>query len=264
MNRSEFIRASALAGLGLGLEVFTKRRKTHMLTLSFDDGFKKSFYRIAEIHAEYGLKACLNVIASGHLPEFKGVGKWVLPELMGNFDDWNTLKSRGHELMPHTWDHINLTEVPIEEAKRNIDKCLDYFEQYLEGYKASEAVYNFAFNASTPELNAFTLTKVRAVRTGGSLLLKDTRVNMIPRGSKPVALGCWSRGPDMCNSYVEEEVNTFLAGTGGWLIINLHGLDDEGWGPVSTGYLDGLLKRLVRVDYLDVLPTGEVLKKIKV
>ena len=35
-----------------------------------------------------------------------------------------------------------------EKAKENIDKCLNYFEEHLEGYKASEAVYNFAYNAS--------------------------------------------------------------------------------------------------------------------
>jgi len=240
MKRSDFIKLSALTGLGLGLESFVSRKKTHILTLSFDDGFKKSFYRIAEIHAEYGLKACLNVIASGHLPEFKAVGKWILPELMGNFDDWNTLKSRGHEIMPHTWDHINLTEIPLEEAKPNINKCLDYFEQHLEGYKSAEAVYNFAFNASTSELDDFALTRVRAVRTGGWLVLKDTMVNRVPTAPLPVRLGCWSRGPDVCDMYVDEEVNKFLAGPAGWLILNLHGLDQEGWGPVSTLYLDGL------------------------
>jgi len=263
MNRIEFIKISTLAGLGFGMGGCTGRSKSHILTLSFDDGFKKSFYRIAEIYAEYGLKACLNVIASGHLPEFKGVGKWVLPELMGNFDDWNTLKSRGHEIMPHTWDHLNLTEIPLEEAKSNIDKCLDYFGQHLHGYKSEEAVYNFAFNASTPELDEFTLTRVRALRTGGWLVLEDSRVNRIPTTARPVALGCWSHGPELCDTYVEEEVNKFMAGPGGWLIFNLHGLDEEGWGPVGTRYLDGLLKRLVRIDYLDILPTGEVLKLVR-
>ena len=53
MKRSDFIKLSALAGLGLGMESFVRRGKTHILTLSFDDGFKKLFYRIAEIYAEY-------------------------------------------------------------------------------------------------------------------------------------------------------------------------------------------------------------------
>lgn len=260
MKRRTFLKTSALTSLSPEFLRFIKPGKSHILTLSFDDGFKKSFYRIADIHQEYGFKACLNVIASGHLPDFKGVGKWVLPELMGNFEDWNTLKSRGHEIMPHTWDHLNLTEIPLEEAKLNIHKCLDYFQEHLNGYNASEAVYNFAFNASTNELDEFTLRSVRAIRTGGWLVLKDTSLNLIPVSPSPVRLGCWSHGPDSSDAFVEEEVNKFLAGSGGWLILNLHGLDGEGWGPVSTHYLDRLLKRLARIDYLDVLPTGEVLK----
>jgi hypothetical protein len=88
-------------------------------------------------------------------------------------------------------------------------------------------------------------------------------VNLIPLTPTPVRLGCWSHGPDFCDTYVEEEVNKFLAGSGGWLILNLHGLDEEGWGPVSTRYLNDLLKRLVKIDYLELLPTGEVLKKSK-
>jgi len=114
MNRRHFIETATLLSMGLGLQSFVGKRKTHILTLSFDDGFKKSFYKIAEIHEAYGLKACLNVIAMGH------------------------------------------------------------------------------------------------------------------------EKGC-----------VKE--------------LNLHGLDNEGWGPISTNYLDRMLSRLVKIKNLDILPTGEVL-----
>ena len=262
MKRRTFLKSTALTTLGLNFDYFPARKKTHILSLSFDDGFKKSFYRIAEIHETYGLKACLNVIASGHLPSFKGVDKWIRPELMGNFDDWNHLKGRGHEIMPHTWDHLNLTQIPPDEAKTNIERCLDYFEQHLEGYVPANAVYNFAFNASTPDLDNFTLKRVRAVRTGGWLILKGSCYNPIPVNNQPLALGCWGHGPDNGNAYTENEINQFLAGPGGWLIINMHGLDDEGWGPISANYLDGMLNRLVKIKNLDILPVGEVLRKV--
>jgi len=260
MKRRRFIKTTALAGFAVGLGACKGKPKTHILTLSFDDGFKKSFYKTAEIHEEYGLKACLNIIASGHLQSFKTDSKWIPQKILGDFNDWNLLKSRGHEIMPHTWEHVNLTEIPIDRAKENIDKCLYYFEKKLEGFLASDAVYNFAYNASTPELEDYLLERVRAVRTGGWLVLKDSKVNLLPVSPKPVRLGCWGEGPGLCDNYVEEEVNSFLSGPGGWLILNLHGLDDEGWGPISTNYLDNLLKSLVKIDYLEILPAGEVLK----
>lgn len=261
MNRRQFIGSVSLASLGIGLESHSAKAKTHFLTLSFDDGFKKSFYRIAEIHEAYGLKSCLNVIATGHLPTFNAEPKWIPKGSLGDFNDWNKLKSRGHEIMPHTWDHRNLTQIPVDEAKEKIDLCFDYFEKNLDGYDASSAVYNFAYNASTPELDNYALRRSRAVRTGGWLVLKDTTVNLLPVPGERKALGCWGHGPDDCDAYTEETINKFLAGPGGWLILNLHGLDEEGWGPMTSAYLDGLLKRLVRIKHVDVIPAGVMLAK---
>lgn len=261
MRRRDFIYTTALGTLALSFTNFKESSKTHILSLSFDDGFKRSFYKIADLHENYDLKACLNVIATGHLKSFNTDPKWIPQKLLGNFDDWNTLKERGHEVMPHTWEHLNLTELTIEKAKKNIDKCLDFFETNLNGFNPSEAVYNFSYNASTTELEDYILLRTRAVRTGGWLVLKDKAMNPIPVTELAARLGCWAYGPDNCDNYVEQEVNKFLKSEGGWLILNLHGLDKEGWGPVSTNYLDNLLKRLVKVDFLEILPTGEVLKK---
>jgi hypothetical protein len=87
-------------------------------------------------------------------------------------------------------------------------------------------------------------------------------VNPIPVTDVSGRLGCWGHGPDCCDEYVEQEINKFLEGQGGWLILNLHGLDEEGWGPVSTKYLDGLLDRLTKIEHLSVMPAGEVLKNL--
>jgi peptidoglycan/xylan/chitin deacetylase (PgdA/CDA1 family) len=265
MRRRQFITHSlaAAGALSLGSSgLLVDPKKTHLLSLSFDDGFKKSFYRIAEIHENYGLKACLNVIATGHLKSFNTEPKWIPQNLLGDFNDWNRLKEQGHEIMPHTWEHLRLPEIPIEKAKENIEKCLNHFEENLMGYTSDGAVYNFAYNASTPELEDFAPTKVSAIRTGGWLVLKDSLVNAVPVKELPLRLGCWGYGPDFCDDYVEQEINKFLTTEGGWLILNLHGLDEEGWGPVHGNYLDNLLERLVKFDFLSVLPTGEIVKQI--
>lgn len=255
MNRRSFIKSTAVAGMALGVARCTWGRTTHILTLSFDDGFRDSFYRIAAIHEEFGLKACLNVIASAHLDG------WVPPDEyqttpVGNFDDWNALKVRGHEIMPHSWAHANLTAMPFEEATQRIDGCLDYFGEHLDGFDATKSVYNFAFNASTPELESYALARVRAIRTGWQDRPGDDPANPFPTPEGPSRLGCVSYGPENADRWVEEQVNRFLGSEGGWLVLNLHGLDDEGWGPVSEGYLRSLLGRLVDRSTLEVLPTG--------
>jgi len=37
--------------------------------------------------------------------------------------------------------------------------------------------------------------------------------------------------------------------------------DEEGWGPIRSTYLANLLKRLVKINYLKILPAAEVLKR---
>jgi peptidoglycan/xylan/chitin deacetylase (PgdA/CDA1 family) len=253
MKRRSFLKTSLLGTVGLGLSSSVQPHKTHILTLSFDDGFKKSFYKIAEIYEEHGLSACLNIIASGHLPSFRKVDDWILPELMGNFDDWNKLQERGHEIMPHSWQHLNLARQPLEEAQELIVRCLNYFKEYLDGFDASKAVFNYPFNSSTPELEEFTLTKVRAIRSSG-----ETALNPIPTKLVPFRIGCRSMGPDNIDNWVEQQVNDFLKTDGGWLVLNAHGLDDEGWGPMSTDYLQNLIAWLVQIEKLEILPAGEV------
>jgi len=261
MYRRNFLRTTTLGALGLTFTSCFKSAKTHIISLSFDDGFKKSFYKTADIHERYGLKACLNIIASAHMPG-KGAPNEYHSDPVGDFNDWNILKQRGHEIMPHSWQHADLSQMPFEEAKELILKCLDYFDQNLDGFNTSKAVYNFAYNASTSELLDFVLTKVRAARTGGwDILGNERKANSFPKEGGPLQLGCWSFGPDNADAWVESEVNAFLESDGGWLILNLHGLDEEGWGPVSSSYLDKLLKRLVDIEFLEVLPVGMALEK---
>lgn len=113
------------------------------------------------------------------------------------------------------------------------------------------------------ELLDFVLTKVRAVRAGGWEILNNAiHATPFPENGGPLRIGCWSFGPDNADEWVESEVNTFLGDSGGWLVLNLHGLDEEGWGPVSSVYLDKLLKRLVEVEFHDVLPVGMALENM--
>ena len=234
------------AGLLCGPSIMKLRNKRHIITLSFDDGFKKSSIKTAEIYEKYGLSACINVIASAHMNQFElpnEYHKWPV----GDFDLWNELKSRGHEIMPHTYEHQNLTEVSFDKAKELILKCLDVFNEELDGFVTKESVYNFAYNASTPEIEEWLITQVRAFRTGGPA------VNPLPYEGM-ARLTCISHGPENIDSHLEETINNFLEGPSGWLVYNTHGLDDEGWGPMSSGYLDELLDRLTGMKNVKVLP----------
>jgi len=242
------------AGLVIGQSTFACSEKKHILTLSFDDGFEKSSIKTAEIFEKYGLSACINVIATAHLNNFSLPNEYHAWKA-GDFQLWNELKSRGHEIMPHSYDHQNLTEMSFEEAKGSVLKCLELFNTELIGFNAKESVYNFAYNASSPEIEEWLGTQVRAFRTGGPA------VNTLPfPGQKK--LTCISHGPENIDQHLGETIDQFLEGPRGWLIYNTHGLDDEGWGPVSSVFLDELLNRLSAIKTVEILPAGKALDKI--
>jgi hypothetical protein len=91
-----------------------------------------------------------------------------------------------------------------------------------------------------------------AFRTGGPA------INPLPhRGQSK--LTCTSSGPGNIDAHLTGEIEKLLSQPSGWLIYNTHGLDDEGWGPLSASVLDGLLARLVAMPHVNVIPAGRAL-----
>jgi peptidoglycan/xylan/chitin deacetylase (PgdA/CDA1 family) len=218
---------------------------THVVTLTFDDGFEHSSRKTAEVFERFGLSASFNVVARGHLGDPKE--SWHDGWPKGDFALWNELQARGHEVMPHGYEHANKSELPFEDAKRLIEACVDVFANELYGFDAAQAVFAFPYNASTPELEAWLPNVVRAFRTAGDPIMPLPR----PQQRK---LTCASFGPGPCDAHLEDLVNELLARPSGWLCYNAHGLDDEGWGPLSAATLEGLLARLVERADTRVLP----------
>jgi len=223
----------------------------YIVSLSFDDGFEKSSLQIADIYEKFGLSACFNVLALEEVGGEKvddSYHNWP----KGGFKLWNELQARGHEIMPHGLIHHNLAKMPLADAQRSITRCLEIFTQELENFQAQEAVYNFAYNASTPEIEAWLPSVVKAFRTGGE------GINPLPHRGQ-VRLTTSAYGPENCEWHLDECIARLLAPPSGWLIYNVHGLDEEGWGPIRAEYLEELLDRLSSTEGVTALPVGRAL-----
>lgn len=255
MRLDSVTRRSFLKSVGLSaLAATTRRQKTHVITLSFDDGFRKSSLETVKIFEKHGLSACINVIATAHHEDFVPPDNYHrFP--VGDFGLWNELVARGHEVMPHGYKHQNLTEVPLQDAKDLIMRCLDYFNEALDGFEPEEAIFNFPYNASNPAIEEWLADQVKAFRTGYA------QINALPHvGQKKLI--CSSHGPGNIDTFLTQEINRFLASSGGWLIFNTHGLDEEGWGPLSASHLGRLLSELKAREDVLVIPTGRALANV--
>jgi len=258
MKRREFVGAVGAATLTRISAPFlpSVSGKLHIVSLSFDDGFKKSFTRIAEIYEKFSLSACFNIIASAHMPGNEVRDDYMKQELFGDFGLWNELQDRGHEIMPHGYRHAHLASLPLEEAKELILKSLDVFSKELRGFDPKKAVFNFPYNQSSPELEDWLPSVVMAFRTTGGM------INPIPGpNTRKITTGGW--GPDNAEKHVDETVEKLLAQPEGWMVYNLHGLDEEGWGPIRPSYLEKLLGRLRGMKSVRILPTARTLMQAR-
>lgn len=251
MHRRDFISvagAAAAAGLSQSIQAAGESR-LHIVSLSFDDGFRKSFIRIAEIYEKFGLSGCFNIVASAHLPGNRVRDDYMKQEQFGDFVLWNELQDRGHEIMPHGYQHAHLADLPLPEAQDLILRCLDMFTEELRGFDRKKAVFNFPYNQSSPELEAWLPAHVMAFRAHGGML------NPLPGPQTfKITTGGW--GPDNAEKHVDETVDRLLALPSGWMVYNLHGLDEEGWGPITPAFLERLLARLRQIDSVRIVPTA--------
>ena len=226
----------------------------HYVTLSWDVGFLESSLKTAEILETYGLRAEFNVVATAHLPDnalpadMQPGQRWG--GIYGDFGLWNELQDRGHVIQPHGYRHANKSTLPFDEARGLILRCLEFFGQHLAGFDPAHAIFSFPYNASTPELEAWLPSIVRAFRTAGPAIngLPSSRTARLTTAGREEA----ETGLDQC-------LQALLDQPAGWLIYNVHGLDGEGWGPLRSGYLVRVLDRLVSRPDVQILPAREVL-----
>ena len=207
-------------------------------SLTFDDGLRRSCLKAAEIFERFELSASFNVIATGHLPSFRPPDKYHRwPR--GDFGLWNELKSRGHEIMPHGYDHTDKSKIPFDAAKAKVERCLEMFSTNLVGFESQQAIFHYPNNRSTPELNAWILDRVRAYCELGRA------INPLPNAlTRVVAASSW--GPHPCDHDLDYQVDDLFDRESGWLVYNLHGLDEEGWGPIGSDCLKETLERLLQ------------------
>src|ERR1051325_3823747 len=180
----------------------------HVVTLSFDDGFAHSSLRTAEVFERYGLAAELHVLATGHLGE--STDPWHARWPKGDFALWNELRARGHHVMPHGYRHADKAALPLEQATRLIEACLDVFDAELEGFDRSAASFAFPYNRSTPALEACLGARVRALRTGRPPVAPPPRP-----GGRRGPRGGWGR--ERCDDPLPKRMAELRAAPPAWL-----------------------------------------------
>ncbi|MEO0793867.1 MAG: polysaccharide deacetylase family protein [Verrucomicrobiota bacterium] len=221
----------------------------------FDDGFTASCLKIADVFESRGLRATFAVLVDhdGFMPDFP----------KGDFQLWNELLDRGHEIHPHGLDHSDLTTISHEDADRMIDDCLNFFQENLSDFKVADTVYHLTYNRSTPSIDSHLLNRVAAIRTNGKTSKSGTGLNTLNDLSSRI-IKCTGHGPGHCDEHLQQCLSHAEESNAAQFCYMLHGLDNEGWGPISQQGLEESLDTILVSNRLFYQPIGSfVLEHVK-
>lgn len=217
--------------------------------LCFDDGFAASSESTAVLFEKHDLSAVFAVLTE----------EWRLQGL-GNWDLWNRLQDRGHFIHPHGPFHKPrsgedrkkaLGEMPFANSTAAIERCLSDFTANLKGFAAERACFHYPHNKGNPQLNEWLLKTVAAVRLAPDKEFRGKEFHgyNAPEQIENRVLYCTTYGHKSPLELVEKAI---AAKPYAW-IVALHGVDGEGWGPVTQGVLDTLLTRIAAEPSFDFL-----------
>lgn len=221
------------------------------LSVCFDDGFRATADQARALFEARGLRATFCVLARPDLT----ADPFIRAAPIADWAYWREAASAGHEVAPHGWAHERLGDLDTQEACAGLDRTLDAFAAELPGFDPRDQLFHLAYLAApapvTQHLAACTLGVRRALGRAG--------LNPPGRHELGGDVDCITFG-DPAGELMTARLDRFLAAEEGWLVLVLHGLDSEGWGPVPREVLERQLDRLLDAGVL-IAPAGQVARE---
>ncbi|MDP8244813.1 MAG: polysaccharide deacetylase family protein [Candidatus Hinthialibacter antarcticus] len=206
------------------------------VTFSIDDGFWGSSEQMADILDRYQLKA-----------SFYLVTHWVAPMKTdeigdgynegashGTWQQWKSILERGHEIGSHSCTHPAL---PTIDAKDALMEITESKQQLIDELGLQEPItFAYPYNQSSPEVKQMISGHYLSARIGGKPFNKIGPIDL-------QAVNSWWPLSNMPLEEIIAKIDEAKA-NGHWLVIGLHGMNDEGWNPITPQKFEGVCKYL--------------------
>ncbi len=215
----------------------------------FDDGFEQSAEKIRAIFETRGISACFCVLSAPQ--ETKDVA--IRGAKIASWDFWRDAVAAGHEVAPHGHAHEMYAALEPDAARTSIDACFGIFSRELDGFDAAQSIFHLPYLRAPQELMTWLSSRTLGVRTAISGTGRNETRNL-KRGGP---IECMAYGPDQVAEAWNHRLDAFSKETG-WLVLAFHGLDDEGWGPVSSDDLARIVDRTLAMSDV-VLPPNRMM-----
>lgn len=190
-----------------------KDNKEAAASYTFDDGTASSF-NIASIFEKFDFRASFNIV-----PGFVEAHplSWAL---------WRGLVEKGHDIGNHSMDHIKLTDMALSDDE--LDTQINGAQRLIEEkIGVRPLVFVFPFDAYNDRSARVAYTNHFVTRAPG--FSSDHSYQIVGFVS--------SLSIDKANANLRDSVNV-----GGWFVAAGHGIDGNGFSPVTSQFLQDHLE----------------------
>lgn len=222
-----------------------------IVSFCFDDGFLQSAISLRQLFEARGLRATFCVLAA---PE-RSTDRFISVTPIADWAFWKEALAAGHDVEPHGYTHEHLGQIPLDEATASIEKTWDAFAHEFPGFEPRQALYHVSYLVASEPVVDFLKPRALGVRRA----IGNRGVNRLEGWSLGDDVDCISFG-DPASEKLSERLEAFVANEEGWLVIVLHGVDGEGYGPLPAQDLGVYLDRLI-AQGVQILPASTVLKQ---
>ena len=223
-----------------------------VVSFCFDDGFRRSADAICEVFSSRGLSACFAVLAAPS----RALDPYLHGAELGDWAYWRKVRDSGHEVAAHGLIHENLEALSLSETVTSVRTALDIMEAQLPGFARARSLFHTPYMRAPEATVRWLGTQFLGVRLA---LDAAGRRGLNPweqlRKGGPVDSLCL--GPEGVAEAASARIQEF-AHQQGWLVLVMHGVEGEGWGPIAQADLAGLLDQALALG-MAVAPPDRVL-----
>jgi peptidoglycan/xylan/chitin deacetylase (PgdA/CDA1 family) len=231
------------------------RSLNRFLSITFDDGFRYAAEVACEALHPLGIPATFYVVTGWVEPARASITEpYNEGRSHGDWNLWRQVRDAGHEVGSHTFSHVNAG------GKKSIVLPWLVRNQVERSYQdLVREVPQARYTISMP-WNAATTTSERHVRRyfAGCRLGSKLAYNRL--GSlESFRLLSWAPSPATNDAEFRQAIARIP--DNGWLILQFHSFDDEGWDPISRKRFKWLCETIAATEGVSVRTVGDVVSR---
>lgn len=212
--------------------------KNGAISLTFDDGVPNQFSIGREVLDKFNFKGTFFIITEG----------------ANNWDIIRDMVKDGHEIGSHTLTHPKLTEISLEDIRRQMEQSKIEIESNIKDYQCIS--FSYPNGLSNENIRQYASKVYQGARsTNGGYVPPEISYYF----KLPSFVLVSNTKLDFANKLVDSAIHN-----NSWLIETFHGFDNQGYEPVSSNlFLDHLQYIKSKEDYLWVTTFGNAIRYFK-